>query len=371
VGQVLDVPVYLHPSWFVITALITALYTSRYSALGLPQLSSGGALLAGLAAAASLLISVFLHELAHAAVARRVGTPPTYITLDLWGGHTGFSAEPLTPGRSAAVSLVGPASNAALALVGWLLRDGAFATSLVLGLLVYNFYITNLFVAIFNALPGLPLDGGRALEALVWQLTGSRTKGLLAAGWCGRIVAIAVVVWSIGLPLAQGRTPSLTGSIWLFLIALMLWRGASAAITQAGWRHRTETIQLVQLMDPAITVSHEVTVAQALDALRATSVDQTHGRPVVVLTDAAGVATAVLDEPSAEAVPVERRALVAATAVSLAVPSSATLPRAAAGADLLARLQADPQPQYVVVGDHGVVVGVLRWQTVADRVGSV
>ena len=93
---------------------------------------------------------------------------------------------------------------------------------------------TNIYVAILNALPGLPLDGGRALEALVWRLTGSRTKGTLTAGWCGRAVAIVVVAWSVGIPLWRGRTPSPTTSILVVFVALMLWRSAGAAIASAG-----------------------------------------------------------------------------------------------------------------------------------------
>jgi Zn-dependent protease len=358
-GRVFGVPVLLHPSWFVITVVLAGLYATQYA--NLTDLSGGGALLLGLAATAALLLSIFLHEVAHAVVARAVGTPPTHITLDLWGGHTGFVAEPATPGRSALVSLVGPATNAALALAGSLIRGPAERSSDVLGLLVGAFVLTNAFVAVFNALPGLPLDGGRALEALVWRLTGSRSSGTLAAGWCGRVVALAVVYWSVLRPLLQGGGVSLSGSIWLLAVAWMLWQGASGAITYAGWQRRTGSLQAGELMRPAVAVGPGTSVATALSSAGS-------GQAVVLL-DEAGGPIAVLDETAASAVPTERRGELSATAVAVTVPPGARLPQAAAGADLLARLQAEPQPRYVVLGADGAVTGVLTWQAVAARIG--
>ncbi len=363
VGQVLGVPVHLHPSWFVVTLLITVLYTGQYSALGLPQLSAAGAWGAGLAAAALLLLSVFLHEVSHALAARRLGSPPTHITLDLWGGHTGFSAEQPTPVSSALVSLVGPATNALLAAVGWSLREPALDTSVVLGLLTYSFTYTNLFVAAFNALPGLPLDGGRVLEALVWRVTGDRLKATAVAGWCGRAVAVAVLAWAVGLPFLQGGTPAVATTLWLGLIAVMLWRSAGAAIGFVDWQRRTSAIRLADLMEPVVTVAADHTLAAALDAGPASA--------AVLLVDPDGVVTGVLDRAAAASVPADRRADAAVSMVSSALAPSARLPVGAVGSDLLELLRADPQPRYVVLDESGTPVGLLRWQAVADRIGTV
>ena len=369
VGQVLGVPVHLHRSWFVVTVLITALYTGRYSALGLPELSSVGAFGTGLTAAGLLLLSVFLHELSHAAVARRLGSPPTHITLDLWGGHTGFATEQPSPATSALVSAVGPATNALLGAVGWSLRDAAMSTSVVLGLLVYGFTYTNLVVAAFNALPGLPLDGGRVLEALVWSVTGDRPGATVAAGRVGQTVAVAVAVASVAIPLLQGQSPSAVGTLWLGLVAVVLWRSAGAAVGYARWQRRTGAITLVDLMDPAVTVPAVATLTEALAAGEPGAVD---GPPVaILLTGQDGAVTAVLDRTAAAAIPPERRGEVSAAAVAMAIPATAVLPVAAAGAELLALLQADPQPRYLVVGEDGQPVGLLPWHSVADRIGTV
>ena len=73
---------------------------------------------------------------------------------------------------------------------------------------------TNGFVALFNMLPGLPLDGGFLVDSLVWKVTGSREQGMIAAGWCGRAVTVAVLVWVVVVPLARGQQPSLFTIIW-------------------------------------------------------------------------------------------------------------------------------------------------------------
>jgi len=101
--------------------------------------------------------------------------------------------------------LPAPAANALLALVGWLAAphiDGD-VTSLLVGAI----WFTNAFVAGFNLLPGLPLDGGFLVDSLVWRITGKRESGLIAAGWCGRVVTVLVVMWFLGLPLLNGQRP--------------------------------------------------------------------------------------------------------------------------------------------------------------------
>ena len=224
-GRAFGVPVYLRPSWFLIAAVVAYFFTPRVRN-AVPGIGTSAVAVA-LAFAVLLLASIFVHELAHAAAAALTGTPATHIVLDLWGGHTSFDTESRSPGRSIAVAVVGPLSNGLIAV-----GAGAVALGLdrgsVLQLLVVATAGANGFVAVFNALPGLPLDGGRVLEGLVWRVTGDRRTGTLAAGWCGRVVAVGLVLFT-ALDLARGG--SLGGSIWLLLVAGLLWQGATQAIS--------------------------------------------------------------------------------------------------------------------------------------------
>lgn len=358
VGTVLGAPVVVMPSWFVIAALVTLLYTPQVQGR-FPSLGSAAVLVA-FGSALLLLLSVFLHEVAHAVAARAVGTAPTLIALDLWGGHTAFSEELPTPGRSAFVSLVGPATNGLIAVLagvagGFVDPDG-IAAAMLLGL-----QFTNAFVAVFNALPGLPLDGGRALEALIWKITGQRSTGTLAAGWIGRGVAALLVLWVLRGLLTGGPT-DLTSTLWLLLVAGLLWQGATQAIRLARWRRRAPTVTVAGLLRPAVVVPATTSLSQVASAAVQAGVAD------VVLLGPDGRPVAVLDRAAAESVPPQRAGVVAAAAVSRALAPEAVLAVDLAGDDLIGRLRAAPHPEYAVVDGAGAVVGLLSWDAVAASV---
>jgi Zn-dependent protease len=355
-GTVLGAPVLLMPSWFLIAVLITLSYAPAVQTR-LPDVGVATFVIAFIAALL-LLGSVFLHELAHAIAARAVGTPPSHIVLDLWGGHTAFDAEMTSPGRSALVSLVGPGTNGVLAVLGWLLLPAVPAQG-VSELLLLGVIYSNGFVAIFNALPGLPLDGGRALEALVWKITGSRGMGTLIAGWVGRAVALGLVLWTLVRPLLLGRTPDITTAAWVLLVAWMLWQGATGALQVARWRSRAPTVRVDALTRAAVGVPARASLAEALRRAAAAGVDE------VVLTGADGVPLAVLDATAIAAVPAERLEVTAALAVSRALPAGAIVPHALAGEGMITYLQHRAHHEFAVLDDSGAVVGVLLARDVA------
>ena len=359
IGRVGSVPVYLRPSWFLVAALVTLLFAPgiRTSVTVAP----GVEYLIALSFAILLLLSVFIHELAHAAAAAATGTPATHIVLDLWGGHTVFATESAGPWRSIGVSVVGPLSNALLALfaeLAVLVGQPHGVTRLLLEALA----TANLVVAGFNALPGLPLDGGRVLQALVWWGTGDRHTGTLVAGWSGRLVAAGVAAWTLLDLIGGGRT--LTGALALFLIAGLLWQGAGQAIAAAQWFRRADRARIDDLLQPAVAVPSTATVATAL--LAASEV----GARAVVVLDVYGRPAAIVDERSAAEVPAARADQVGAAAVAHPLPEGAVLEAGLGGDALIQRLQAHPAVRYAVTDRHERVVGVLDWEDVARFVTS-
>ncbi len=226
VGHLAGVPIYLGRTWPVIVLIVVATFGPSL-ANARPELgwqAYGVAVLYALL----LLFSVLFHEAAHALVGRWKGYRVARIVADLWGGHTAYDTADATPGSSALVSVAGPVANGLLALVGWVITPALPGD--VPQLLGAALLWTNGFVALFNLLPGLPLDGGFLVDALVWKVTGSREKGMIAAGWCGRAVTVAIVVWVVVLPLARGDQPSLFTIIWGGFIGAFLWVGATQAI---------------------------------------------------------------------------------------------------------------------------------------------
>ena len=203
----------------------------RTSPRALPGIGTLAAYLVALAYAVLLALSVLVHELAHAVSAKAFGWPGARIVLTLWGGHTQFGSFNATPGRSLMVAMAGPAANFILAGLGFA-ADRIWAPAGVTGLLLGILVWANFLVALFNVLPGLPLDGGRLVESAVWRGTGSQERGTLAAGWTGRVIAVGIAVYFLLLPALRGEEPNLQLIIVAVLIAGFLWSGASASIAQ-------------------------------------------------------------------------------------------------------------------------------------------
>jgi len=301
------VPVYIGKSWPIIAVVIVALYGPGI-ADGRPELGQLGAYAVALAFAVLLLISVLAHEAAHAVVATRVGYRVNRVVADLWGGHTAYDSSAARPGPSALVAVAGPVANAILALVGWLAIpsiDGDIAY-----LLVTATVYANAFVAGFNLLPGLPLDGGFLVDALVWRVTGSRETGLIAAGWCGRAVTLLVVLWFVGRPLLSGRPPDLFNIAWLLFIGSFLWAGATNAIRSGRAGRLLAGIRIDSVWRRAASLPARATAAQAL-VLR-------NGGPsgtIVVVEDDDGQAIGLVDDAALQAIPEQSLGGVAVTSV--------------------------------------------------------
>ena len=354
------VPVFVARSWLLIAAGVMVLYGPSLAGGGLDLGLLGYAVAAAYAVA--LFLSVLVHELAHALVAQRVGLPATHIVINLWGGHTQFETEAPTPGRSFAVAVVGPLSNGALAVLAYvvLLTLDPFGVSARLLLAVA---VTNAFVALFNVVPGLPLDGGRMLEALVWRVTGDRGTGTVVAGWAGRILAVAVVLLAL-LPFALGRPPSILLVIWAVLVGPMLWSGAGQAISSAGVRRRAQGLRVDRLLRPAGVVPLAATVGDVLGVLtdppfqeRGRHDQGWHTMIWVVAPD--GRVVGVLDPSAAASVPPERRPFVAVGSVAAAHDPRAVVAVELAGDDVVTALRGLPGDVYAVL-DRGRVVGSLH-----------
>ncbi|HZI96016.1 MAG TPA: site-2 protease family protein [Actinomycetales bacterium] len=357
IGRLLGVPVVIAKSWFVIAAVVTFLFSDRVRAVA-PDLGVGVYLVA-FGFAVLLFASVLVHELAHAVTARATGLPATEIVLHLWGGHTQFESEAISPGRSALVAVVGPLSNVVLAVPALLVfpaLDGGLTRLLVLA-----FAYTNGFVAVFNAVPGLPLDGGRVLEALVWRVTGDRHAGTIAAGWGGRVVAVAIGLWAL-LPVLTGGSPDLVTIVWAALIGGLLWNGASQAIKTASVRRRAPRAVVANLAQPAVGVPVTVTLAEAMDTARRS------GAQRVVLVGPDGGPVAIVEPAAVEQVPADRAGQVAVASVARRIDPRAVVDVSLAGESLLQALGSLPGEQFVALDAERRVVGVLHAQDVVDAV---
>lgn len=350
VGSVLGVPIIVQPVWFLLVILIAVAFGPEVERQ-MPSLSHTAAYLVSLLFVLLLYGSVLIHEISHVAVAKALGMRVRRIVLQLFGGVSEVEEEnPGKPSREYLVAAVGPLTSLLLGGVAL-----AIATPLKHGTvawgITWELAVANLSVAAFNALPGLPLDGGRVLRALLWQLTRDKGKGTLAAGWLGRALAVGVVLVAIAKPKGWGQ--STFGSLYLIFIAWFLWANASVAIAQAKVAGVLPRLDIRAMTRRAMSVSAELPVSEAVRRAR-----EADARALVVV-DSLGKPSGLVSEAAVNALPVNRQPWVSVSDLARPVDAGLVLRTDMNGEALLSAVQATPATEYLVVDQGGAVCGVL------------
>jgi Zn-dependent protease len=226
IGNLFGIPFLINPSWFFILGLVTWTYGSGLTEF--PELTGIMPWLLGLVAALLLFSSVLAHELGHSFVAISQGIPVKSITLFIFGGLATLEKESETPLQAFLVAIAGPLVSLLLFGLFFLIAATAPLSSPIQAIISLVAYI-NLVLAAFNMIPGLPLDGGNVLKAIVWKVTGNPNKGVIIAGRVGQAIgwlAIALGILSV-LGISQ------VGSIWTLLIGTFLLQNAGFAAQSA------------------------------------------------------------------------------------------------------------------------------------------
>lgn len=227
-GRVLGIPLGLDYSWFLIFGLITWSLAAGYFPAQYPGWPVDVYWMTGLATALLFFVSVVLHELGHAVIARRFGVPVKSITLFVFGGVAQLGQEPPGAGAEFWIAIAGPVVSGALAGAFGLARSAA-PTPPLLALTSYLGSINGL-LALFNLIPGYPLDGGRVLRAVVWEVTHSLRRATQIVSAVGRFIAylfIAYGIWQI----VSGR---LINGLWIVFIGWFLETAAASSGRQVA-----------------------------------------------------------------------------------------------------------------------------------------
>lgn len=251
--RVLGIPIRLDYTWFLIFILFTWLLASGYYPPRFPEWTRATYWIVGFFSALLLFVSVLLHELGHSWVALRTGIPIRSITLFLFGGVAQMSREPPDAETEFKMAIAGPLTSFLLAIVFF-----AFAQVLspVLGALFGLIAWLNLFLALFNLVPGFPLDGGRVLRAFLWKRRGDLVWATRISSRAGKVVALTLMILGF-LRIVTGDL----GGIWFILIGLFLLQAAEAGYRQVLFRTALSGIKVSQIMRPdVVTVSPDVTV---------------------------------------------------------------------------------------------------------------
>ncbi len=247
-GRILGFEVRIDLSWFIIFFLILWSFSYGVFPATVPGQSPRTYLIMGVAGALLFFSSLLAHELSHSVVARAKGIPVDGITLFIFGGiaHTRMEAE--EPGDEFVIAGVGPLSSLVIAGVLYLIALLAVRLGWPEPVSVVLEYIAvlNVILAVFNLLPGFPLDGGRLFRSAVWKFTGDLDKATRYASLGGRALGYALV----GLGILQAFAGGLFGGLWLVFIGWFLRNAAISSYTQHVLRDILSGVRARDLMTP-------------------------------------------------------------------------------------------------------------------------
>ena len=250
-------------SWLIIFSLVLWSLAAGYFPLEYPGYSWGRYWTVGIVATVFFFASVLIHELSHSLVANRLGQNVRRITLFIFGGMAHLSREPTSAGVEIAIAAAGPLMSLVLAGVFWLIKLAVESLTAPLWTAMFSYlaYI-NAALAVFNLLPGFPLDGGRLLRGILWRRSGDlRAATARAADW-GSGIAFGLM----GVGVLEIFGGALIGGLWLIFIGMFLRGAARASYHGVVVEHALSGARVRDLMiqDPLV-VPGDMTVEQAIE----------------------------------------------------------------------------------------------------------
>ncbi len=271
IARVYSIPVRIDYRWFAIVALSVWLIASNLQShamqLGnvqMPPIPSATAWILGVITTAGLFLSVFGHELSHVLMARAEGIEIEEIVLHPFGGLARLKTEPQNPRAELRIAAAGPAASFLFALLAFggtqIAALGNYAATFVVFFLIAA---GNLLLALFNLLPGYPLDGGRVLRAILWRKSGNMKEATRMAGICGMLIAGMLILFGIYILIAPNWRPTQPYFMggWSILVGMFLLDTAARVVRGAqGARLVTVAEAMSQpiAIDPALMVSRLV-----------------------------------------------------------------------------------------------------------------
>jgi Zn-dependent protease/CBS domain-containing protein len=351
IGNLFGIPFYIHPSWFLVLGLVTWSYSSGLAAQ-FPQLAPGLPLLLGLTTALLLFSSVVAHELGHSFVAIRQGIDVKSITLFIFGGLASLEKESKTPADAFWVAIAGPLVS--LLLFGLFAAIGFSTTaSGSLGAILAVLASVNLSLALFNLIPGLPLDGGNILKAIVWKITGNPYKGVVFASRVGQIFGWVAVASALIPLLLFGSF----GNFWNLLIGFFLLQNAGNASRSATLQEQlvgltaADAVMLDSSIVSANTILREFADEQILNG-------QNYRRFLV--TDENGQLVGAVSVDNIRSIPTVLWSETQIREVMRPIEISSTIQSDRPLLDVVQQLEQQKLSALAVIRDNGVLVGILE-----------
>jgi Zn-dependent protease len=272
VARVYGIPVRIDYRWFIVVGLSVWLIARNLQTdiiqLGgfqLHPLAPATAWLLGMITTAGLFLSVFGHELSHALMARFEGIEIEEIVLHPFGGLARLRSEPENPRAEFRIAVAGPAASFVFAILAF---GGAKVAALgdYVATVVVFFFLAwgNLLLAVFNLMPGYPLDGGRVLRAILWRNSGNIAQATRMAGLCGVLIAATVILFGVYIMIAPNWRPAQPYfmGVWSIVVGLFLLDTAAKVVKSA---QGARVVTVGDAMSAPVAIEPELTITQLID----------------------------------------------------------------------------------------------------------
>jgi len=260
IGRIYGIPIFLHTSWFLIFGLIAFSFYSEFDAL---QLNLPPSRLVGLGVMTSALFfgSLVFHEMAHSVIAKYYKIPVVSITLFVFGGVSRIGRDPGRALEEFNIAIAGPLSSLFLAGGFWLVEWQA-GSNAILNTLAGSLGWINFSLALFNLIPGFPLDGGHILRAIIWGFNKNYARATRIAARSGQVVAYGMI--AAGAATALSNYSPLGGSVgglWLAFIGWFILSAAKQSQAQAEAHDALDGLRVADIMTPELhTVGREISL---------------------------------------------------------------------------------------------------------------
>lgn len=243
IAKIWNVPIGLHWSWFIVFALVTFSLAGATFPESYPGLQPAAYWILGAVTSLLFFTSVLLHELGHTALAQRYGVPVREINLFIFGGVAVMTRESPSAKAEFWIAIAGPIVSLLLAASFGLI---AYASGdfIYLAAPAGSLSLVNLSLALFNLIPGFPLDGGRVLRAIVWHFNGSLHRATLTASSVGQIVAFGFIAWGVYTMFAG----NFSGGIWIAFIGWFLQNAAATTLAQSNLEQALKDVTVRKVM---------------------------------------------------------------------------------------------------------------------------
>lgn len=254
-GRIFGIPIYIHTSWFIILALITVTVAEQYK-YEHPHWTVTQHWSLGLITSLLYLASILFHELSHSVVARHYKIPVDSITLFVFGGLSRISRDPDSAWQEFNIAIAGPFSSLFLAGCFWLIWKYVPGSQMV-SAAAFLLAEANLILAIFNLVPGFPLDGGRVLRGIAWGFTKNFDRATKIATQTGKFFAYVMIVWGLW----EVLTGHFVVGIWLAFIGWFLLSAAQETYVQTTLRAALTGMRAQDIMNPDVpTVPRDISL---------------------------------------------------------------------------------------------------------------